>query len=228
MNTCTQYHFTLGGAVDAYICAAHAPVIYLITMQDEVRALHALLKKTPVNVIGLQVKDWENALTPWPMQSPFDSGTIFKGEGATLLGALPARVAGVEARVNIRPQSRTLLGYSLGGLFALWAIFSGCALFDRIGCVSGSLWYSGLKDFLDTHDLSPAVTAVYFSVGGKEKNVKSPLVQDVEARTRMAERIVAARGVQTTLEINHGGHFTDIPERLADAANWLFKHCAQK
>ena len=69
---------------------------------------------------------WERDYTPWPAQAPAGRAP-FLGGGPAFLGEIQAALEILEARLPILPgrESRAILGYSLGGLFALWAFCAG-------------------------------------------------------------------------------------------------------
>ncbi len=51
-----------------------------------------------------------------------------------------------ENHLGYAPEFRGIAGYSLAGLFALWAVYQ-TGLFDRAASVSGSLWFDGFLTF---------------------------------------------------------------------------------
>ena len=121
----------------------------------------------------------------------------------------------------VGPRRRILAGYSLAGLFSLWAGYR-CGLFDGIASVSGSLWYDGFGAFMRENALSPSVKGIYLSLGDREKNAKNPRMAKVEEATGEAARLLRERtGLPVPFELNPGGHFRDVPERIAKALLYL-------
>ena len=107
---------------------------------------------------------------------------------------------------------RGIAGYSLAGLFALWAVYQ-TGLFDRAASISGSLWFDGFLEFMTNN--TPKAKFIYLSLGDKEKLAKNSRLAAVEDCTRQAAELLRAHSIPVTFEMNHGGHFQDIPARIA-------------
>ena len=162
--------------------------------------------------------DWNDALSPWPAPKVFRGGGDFGGHAEEHLARLRNEVfPAVEAGRNCR---RMIAGYSLAGLFALWAA-CGCDLFSSCASVSGSLWYDGFADWLN--GMSPRLEGVYLSVGEREKITKNARMAAVEDETRRACRILAEKGIPAVFECNPGGHFNDVPVRIARGIGRILK-----
>ena len=113
-----------------------------------------------------------------------------------------------------------IAGYSLAGLFALWAAAQADSPFERVISCSGSLWYPGV---LKAIALPPerALRSVYLSVGAKEKNSGPKMFREVERCTREAyERYLDCA---KTLVINPGGHFHQVTERFHQGIAWTLQ-----
>lgn len=112
-----------------------------------------------------------------------------------------------------------IAGYSLAGLFALWAAAQADSPFEQVISCSGSLWYPGVLEALA---LPPerSLRSVYLSVGAKEKNSGPKMFRKVERCTCEAyERYQCAK----TLVLNPGGHFTQVTERLYQGIAWTLQ-----
>lgn len=162
---------------------------------------------------GAETGDWDGDYSPWPFTTP--GGRHFSG-GADSTGTfLREALLPYLQREFPGAGEAYLVGYSMGGLAALYLFcqggFAGC------GSCSGSLWYPGCTRYLQEH---PAAGRVYLSLGGKEKNTKDPLMCRVEEETLAAEKILS-RSARTAFVREPGGHFRDIPGRLARAVSWL-------
>jgi predicted alpha/beta superfamily hydrolase len=201
------------------------PVIYTHLSCDTVEAIARLLTGIDIVLIGLEGMDWDRDLTPWAAKRAFRGGNDFSGGADEYLNGLIKKIIPtVESTLQIVPSSRILLGYSLAGLFSLYALYR-TELFSCAASVSGSLWYDGFLDFLkDKRPMQPP-KRVYFSLGELECATKNPRLSTVEACTLEAEQILRALGVHTIFERNPGNHFADVPERIAKAIRWL---CAEE
>ena len=121
---------------------------------------------------------------------------------------------------GLRPLQRWIGGYSLAGLFALWAALRS-EMFTGAASVSGSMWYEGFVPFVCNAERLPG--SVYLSVGDREKLGRNAAFRSIEDRTCEVEHILARRGVRTVFEINPGGHFDDPLGRMERAVRWLAK-----
>lgn len=110
-------------------------------------------------------------------------------------------------------------GYSLGGLFALWAAYR-AESFDGICAVSPSLWVRGWDAYAEGR--VACADAVYLSLGDKEeraRNVRMAAVGDCVRRqaSRLTRQLAEGK---TVFEWNRGGHFDDEPGRMARGLAW--------
>ena len=156
--------------------------------------------------------DWFQDLSPWP--APPVSGSIPFGSGAqeTLEKILA---------LTQRPDKRYVLGgYSMGGLFALWAA-TRTGAFSAIAAASPSVWFPGFADYLYASSIH--CERVYLSMGKKEEKTRNPVMSSVGDRIREIHRWLNARSVPCCLEWNEGNHFMDLEERMAKGFAWAMK-----
>lgn len=210
----------------AYLPARHRPdAPTLLVFPDspaEADALAALLPDY-IALLALPEANWEHAFTPWHAPKLFAKGADFGGGADATLQQLTATILPTaERELGLQPQWRGLLGYSLAGLFALYAAYRS-GYFQRIASVSGSLWFDGWGDFVATHTPETLPQAVYFSLGDKEAQSRNPRMAAVQTATEAVFACWQQYACPTTLEINAGGHFDDVPQRLAKAAEWLIE-----
>lgn len=163
-------------------------------------------------LLALEVADWNRDLTPWIAPAVF--GREDFGDGA------PATLERVLALCGNPEAQYYLGGYSLGGLFALWAA-SRTARFAGVAAASPSLWYPGFSDYLEAHPvLSPRV---YLSLGEKELLSRNPVLAGVGEGLRRLEAQLRAQGRDCLLEWNPGNHFQDPELRSAKAFAWVLR-----
>ena len=166
-----------------------------------------------VNVTGFS---WDADLSPWYAPKVFKKGNDFAGHGEAFLQELQACVLPL-----LKDARRTVIaGYSLAGLFALWA--AGCTgIFDGAVSASGSLWFPGFTDWLQEHPVHASV--VYLSLGDKEPLAKNPLMASVGQCTEQVYSTVKEYA-QACFEWNEGNHFMQADERLAKGIRWTVDH----
>jgi predicted alpha/beta superfamily hydrolase len=95
----------------------------------------------------------------------------------------------VEGRYPTRPERRTLVGHSYGGLFVLWTLMTRPELFAHYVAVSPSLWYDDqlvlrLEDERATAD-KPLPARLYLCAGSREN---PQMAQDLVALTQQLRR----------------------------------------
>lgn len=175
--------------------------------------------------------DWDRCMTPWPAAAVFRGEPDYPGGADDYLEKLltvlvPAVEDAVRGADGAAPEGRCLAGYSLAGLFSVYAAYR-TDRFDRFASASGSLWYPGFVEFVEKSAFPGRNAAgparLYFSVGDKEKKTKNRLMSTVEENSRRIADHVRASGVNCTFELNPGGHFTEPEKRLARGIAWLLE-----
>ena len=84
--------------------------------------------------------DWEIDFTPWPAPTlqggrPFADGSVLGGAPAFLRWVEGELLPALAAQFALNPAQNSILGYSLGGLFALWAV---CRCSSFFQCASSA------------------------------------------------------------------------------------------
>ncbi len=155
-------------------------------------------------MIAIKVNDWFTDLSPWKAPAVFGENTFGDGAKETLAIVLDyCKDSG---------KKYILGGYSLAGLFALWASYQ-TDKFDGIVAASPSMWYPGFDDYMKEHKI--LCPRVYLSLGDKEEKVKNPIVSTVGDKIRNAAQMLTGSGVDCVLEWNQGNHFKDVEIRTA-------------
>lgn len=171
-------------------------------------------------------EDWNAEYPPWSAAGLNKKAPPFSGGAAELLRRAEGPI--VDALRStfgaaLSPERTALIGYSLGGLFALWA--AGQTLsFRKFGSCSGSLWYDGWLDYARQH--GPEGDArVYMSLGDKEEKARNPRMAAVGDNTRATVELYSARLKQGALcyRLQEGGHFHNTTGRVQEAVRWLLK-----
>ena len=124
--------------------------------------------------------------------------------------------------IGIGRTVEIIAGYSLAGLFALYSAYR-CDQFEGIVSASGSLWYPGLMNYMDEHEISPKIQKAYFSLGDQEAKTSHPLMSQVEKNTGEIQRKLSGT-IKTIFELNEGNHFKDADLRLAKGIAWILSN----
>lgn len=198
------------------------PIIYM-HIEDEKEA-DTIWEKTKGNdyiFVCLKAIDWNRDMSPWPAPKVFKGGEDFAGKADDYIDLLTnTKIPQIEKKIDHDITKRGLAGYSLSGLFALYSLYK-TDLFSMIGSMSGSLWYNGFIDFMQSNDIKTSSPKVYLSLGDKESNTKNPQMATVETCTQKAQEILDSYGAKTILKMNPGNHFTDIEGRIIKGITWL-------
>ncbi len=184
-----------------------------------------------VSLVNIGVNLWEENFSPWCTPRVFAKGPNF-GDGAqkTLDTLINHVIPWAESELTDPPTYRVLVGYSLAGLFSLWAGLSQACItpistFQRIGAVSGSFWFPGLLDYVD-QQLSGGVvglTHAYLSLGDREARTPNPQIMHVRENAELLASKLQNAGITSTFELNRGNHFQNVEGRMQKALNWLVK-----
>ena len=180
-------------------------------IENEVKTISELTN-ADFRMIAVRVPDWNRDLSPWTAPAVFGKESFGDGAGDFLEGILP-----------LCPDGKTCYigGYSLAGLFALWAAYR-TGRFAGVAAASPSVWFPGFTDFMQENRIQSK--AVYLSLGDREEKAKNPVMAAVGSRIREAEGILKAQGIPCTLEWNPGNHFRDADVRTAKAFAWILNH----
>ena len=116
-------------------------------------------------------------------------------------------------------------GYSLAGLFALWAGTKN-GNYSGIVAASPSVWFPGFTEYLKEH--SAMADTVYLSLGDKESKTKNAVLATTDACIEKTRDILLGQGVNCVLEWNEGNHFKEPEKRMAKGFAWALKEMAGK
>ena len=163
-------------------------------------------------LLAFRVKSWNRDLSPW--QAPAVWGEESFGDGAadTLREILKA--------CTDRTKTYYIGGYSLAGLFALWAVYQ-TDVFSGAAAASPSMWFPGFTDWMK--ERRPQCGAVYLSLGDREERTRNPVMATVGDHIRAAYALLQEQGVDCTLEWNRGNHFQNNDIRTAKAFAWQLR-----
>ncbi len=174
------------------------------------------LTDVPFTLVAFAIKEWMNELTPWPAPPTFGRQPFGDGAEATLGFVKDVLLTSLTQRLGARQV--VIGGYSLAGLFALWAGYNS-RLFDGVAAASPSVWYPRWTDYIEGQEMHGK--AVYLSLGDRESHTKNPVMAHVDDAIRRQHELLAAQGVAATLEWNAGNHFVDSEKRMAKAFAWV-------
>ena len=170
----------------------------------------------PFPLAAFEVKDWNRELSPW--EAPPVFGKVpFGGMAEETLSFVLDRLL-PELRAQLGADGKLCIGgYSLAGLFALWAA-TRTDVFSGVAAASPSVWFPGWMDYVK--EKSVQAKAVYLSLGDREERAKNPVMATVGDCIREQYALLQADHI-VTLEWNPGNHFQDSEKRTARAFCWI-------
>ena len=191
----------------------------LQSMESEVPAIaqsahHFLFAAIPV-------ENWNDALSPWKAPAVWGKQG-FGGKAADTLRFLTEQIIPSLKQQYPLPKNVKIIlgGYSLAGLFALWASTQ-TKLFYGVAAASPSVWFPGWMEREPPHPMQ--AQHGYLSLGDREKHTKNAGMAAVGDNIRPLHSRLIERGADCDLEWNRGGHFKDADLRTAKAFRWAME-----
>ena len=185
-------------------------------LDAEVAQLSEKKKKTFL-LVTIELADWTLDLMPWwdgNVSRDPEAGKHAQETLQYVLGDLIPHLQGLYG-----PLPVILGGYSLGGLFALWASAQ-TDTFKGIAAASPSVWIHNWMPFAKKH--VPLAENVYLSLGDKEEHVKNQAIARVGDNLRAQYALLQNQlgPEHCTLVWEEGNHFANNEGRLARAFAW--------
>lgn len=202
----------------------NAPIIYLNTYSNEGQKVFKEAQAVgcpPFTLIAVSGLDWNHDMAPWDSPAAFKKGEPFTSGADDYLRLLVEEIISrAEKELPVPPAWRGIAGYSLAGLFALYAIYQ-TDVFSRVGCMSGSLWFPGFKEYIFSHEPKRRPDCIYFSLGDKEAKTRNPILKTVQENTEELQTFYQNKGIDTVFQLNPGNHFVQGIERTIAGIRWL-------
>lgn len=163
-------------------------------------------------ILQVQVDDWNAQLSPWPCPPLFSKQEPFSGNADQTLQEL------LNLDIVKKPWRKMIIGgYSLGGLFALYACTK-IELFDACLSVSGSLWYPQWTAYLKEHPVH--CEHVYLSLGDAEAKTRNKIMSQVDDNTQETYALLKEY-TNAYFTYNPGNHFHQPEIRIQNAIVYI-------
>ena len=189
-------------------------------MDNEVAAI-AQGAAHPFLFAAIPVESWNDELSPWKSPAVWGKESFGGNAAGTLRFLTEQAIPTLKKQFALPENVRIILGgYSLAGLFALWASTQ-TALFSGVAAASPSVWFPGWMEFEQQHPIQ--AQCIYLSLGDREERTKNATMAAVGDNIRALHRELVERGKNCTLEWNNGGHFKDADLRTARAFRWAME-----
>lgn len=200
----------------------NGPVLYFCADAGEAEGVLARLRELtdrPFRLAAFTVSDWDRELTPWPAPAVFGNRPFGGGAAETLRWLESEAIP----RAEPAPASRRYIGgYSLAGLFSLWAFYETALFAGAAGC-SGSLWFPGWTEYAEKQPPRPGCLQ-YLSLGEKEPRTRNQAMARVGECTQRQLALARQQGMNACFTWHPGGHFQEPELRTAKGFAWLLEN----
>ena len=201
---------------------------------------------------AIPVESWNDELSPWEAPAVWGKQGFGGKAGDTLRFLTEQVIPTLEQQFPLPENVKIVLGgYSLAGLFALWASTQ-TDLFYGVAAASPSVWFPGWMEFEQQRPIQ--AQHIYLSLGDKEERTRNSRLRSNEVPSgdfkrqndlaparwrgltptsstmaavgdniRTLHSRLTERGADCTLEWNSGGHFKDADLRTAKAFRWTME-----
>ncbi len=177
-------------------------------IDDEIAAIRNFYG-ADFRLVPVRVDNWNDDLSPW------EAPPVFGREGFG--GGAARTLARIEEITCDRSCRYIIGGYSLAGLFAIWAAYQ-TDVFAAVAAASPSVWFPGFAQYAADNVIR--TKKVYLSLGDAEEKTKNPVVSTVGDNIRAIHSHLLDSGIKCTLEWNAGDHFKEVRQRTAKAFAW--------
>lgn len=184
----------------------------LASLENEVREIEKRTSKE-FRFIATKVENWNDDLSPWKAPAVFKTEDFGGGASKTLENIIALCVD--------KNRKYYIGGYSLAGLFALWAACQ-TDIFSGVAAASPSVWFPGFIDYMKTYKMKSQ--NVYLSLGDREEKTRNPVMAQIGNCIKEEYRCLLENGINCILEWNKGNHFKEADIRTAKAFAWLLNN----
>ena len=203
-----------------------SPLLILHCFSEEEEAVVKLLQGQEYfsfPLLCINNLNWQKDMCPWDSPALIKNEKDFIGGADEYLFLLEKEI--IPRAVEIlgeEPTYYALAGYSLAGLFALYAGYQS-SLFSRIASVSGSLWYPDFVSFAKEKKMLSKVERLYLSLGTEEAKTKHAVLSTIESKTRELVEHYQSLGYCVNFEQNSGNHFCEVEQRIEKGIRWIME-----
>ena len=203
-----------------------SPLVILNTYGDEGQEVWNECQKLncpPFCLAAISNLDWNNELSPWESPALYKNDGGFSGGADSYLSLLTDKIIpSVCDSMGAKPSYLALAGYSLAGLFAIYAACK-TDVFSRIVSASGSLWFPNFEEYVKSQDFIKKPDCIYLSLGDTEAKVKNKILVTVQDKTESLFELYKSLEIPVIFELNKGNHFTEAALRTAKGIKWILE-----
>lgn len=215
------YIYANGSAKNILIQAIGTQELELL--DREVGQIKTLAPDCPFVFAAFPVTDWNRELSPWEAPAVFGNEDFGAGAKETLRLITEQLLTELYQSFPCDEDRHVYLGgYSLSGLFSLWAAYQ-TNVFEGIAAVSPSVWFPGWESYIMEHTLT--ASKVYLSLGDREAKTRNKVMAKVADNIRLQQAALLKTPTceAFVFEWNPGNHFVDADLRTAKGFAWLLR-----
>ena len=195
------------------------PLFVFHSFSDEGEAVYQELRKQNApecHFLSIGIHDWQREMSPWPAAALSKDGEDFSGGADVYLESLlTAILPWATERIHGKASFMGIAGYSLAGLFALYAMYK-TDVFSRVAGMSGSFWFPEFKEFCKENTMKSLPEKLYLSIGDQESKTRHPILRTMQENTEELLGYFKSLGIPCKYELNRGNHFQDVNLRCAE------------
>lgn len=173
----------------------NAPIIYLNTYSNEGQKVFEAAQTAgcpPFTLVAISDLDWNRDMARGTARRRSRTGSLSPAVRTTICGCWLKKSYPGQKKSWSASGMAGIAGYSLAGLFALYAIYR-TDVFSRVGCMSASLWFPGFKEYIFSHEPKRRPDCIYFSLGDKEAKTRNPVLKTVQENTEEIQTFTRAK-----------------------------------
>lgn len=205
---------------------ASLPLVILNTYGNEDEEVWNECQKLncpPFCLAAISNLDWNNELSPWKSPALYKNDGEFSGGADVYLSFLTNKIIpAICDSTGSKPSYLALAGYSLAGLFALYAAYK-TDIFERFVSASGFMWFPSFEEYVKSHNFIKKPDCIYLSLGNTEAKAKNKVLATVQEHTESIFELYKSFKIPVIFELNKGNHFTEAAIRTAKGIKWILE-----
>ncbi len=205
---------------------ADYPVVYVLDANTDFPLVTSISRRLEAEddlkklvVVGISYQDsvwWRRSLDYSPSTR---EGERYTGGAQNFIRSLEEEIIPtIEKEFRVKKNGRTLMGHSLGGLFASYLVVNNNDLFDNYVVSSPSMWWD---NYVVLKSSSPTYTpkSIFLTVGAEEN---PHMIKSCHALSDFIDKKLTA-STKKAVELSGENHASAKFRAFADGLRWLFK-----
>ena len=175
-----------------------------------------------VILVGLIPESRLNDFTPWKASALKEGASDFGGKVEAYHEKLFQGILTTLKKAYLIDENRIAYGgYSLGGLAAIYSLYSSYLPVTCIFSVCGSFWYPDFTEFCREHDLIQSQSLIYLQNGQIEGANHSNRLSRAPMLARELHNLISEAVPTTYSTFDAYGHHEALNERYHQFSDWL-------